>query len=458
MVETEGSHPNGANRSLATTAETDWRRQGAGKNLAAKYQAWKQERIAFHTQAELEKRQLAEGWSDLHLSQSGLNDRITSLARKEKDFAGIERKLKTTVNELQGRRDSLRKEIETLEARANNARNALARLHSLEDIALPAPAAPFEPISEPEHELRIVAEEITDGQTLLADQVGRFAIVRMGWEEERAHLVAELERVAAELANKETRLAVDESYWAAITQQRAAEQIKEDVQAASGRAELERFAAVLMSKSREVESRQGLLSELYRLWGRRRSETLAGLRSALVSNVAAREEWASLHDRLLRIHARLIVDQQELSARQLAVEQYRRDVIDSADNPEIAAKRVERLQRQWVKRCKASSRDLNRLGASLKTESERLDRRFAELQNEETKLQNRVADLDDLFAVAEIQQINTASERAHRLEQAAAESKQRGSYEQQLAGLRDQLDRLAAVFIETPSAPGIRAA
>ena len=156
--------------------------------------------------------------------------------------------------------------------------------------------------------------------------------------------------------------------------------------------------------------------------------------------------------------SRLINDQQDLAARQLAIEQYRNDIIDSADHPEVAARRLERLRRQWANRCKAGARDLKRLSALLKAESARLDLRFAELQHEETKLQNRVGDLEDLFSVAEIQQVNTAAERAQRIEQATAEAQQRASYERQLATLREQIDHLAALFIEPPAVQDFRAA
>jgi chromosome segregation ATPase len=426
----------------------------AAKGLATKLGALKHERMQYHTHAELEKRQLADGWEKLQQAETALNQRLNAIARKEKDLVGLEIQVKASNTQLQARRDALRREIETLEARALNARNSLVRLYSHESPPAPAPVA----MSECELELTHVAEELTDGQSQLAQQVGHFAIVRMTWEEERVQLLNELERLTKELAQKEDRIAAGEINLATASQQRAAEQTKIETYLVSRGAELNRYAAVLAARSRELDRRQELHNDLYLRWGRRRTEALAVLRNAMLANVAAREEWASLHDRWLRAQSRLINDQKELAARQLAVEQYRRDIIDAADHPELAAKRLERLRRQWANRCKAGVRDLRRLSALLKIESARLDQRFTDLQHEEAKIQNRANDLDDLVAVAEIQEVGTAAERAQRAEQSAAEADQRASYERQIAALRDHIDRLSALFIESPATTDSRAA
>ena len=109
-------------------------------------------------------------------------------------------------------------------------------------------------MGECEIELKHVAEDLTDGQTLLAQQVGHFAVVRMTWEEEREQLLNELERLTKELAQKEDRILAGEVNLATSSQQRAAEQTRVESYLVGRGAELNRFAAVLSAKSANLSS------------------------------------------------------------------------------------------------------------------------------------------------------------------------------------------------------------
>ena len=56
----------------------------AAKSLATKLGALKHERVQYHTQAEIEKRQLAEGWEKLQQAENALNQRLNGIGAKRK--------------------------------------------------------------------------------------------------------------------------------------------------------------------------------------------------------------------------------------------------------------------------------------------------------------------------------------------------------------------------------------
>ncbi|MFL5329382.1 MAG: FHA domain-containing protein [Gemmataceae bacterium] len=446
------------------------------KQVALERETLASQREQFHGQAELEKRQITDGWNKLQLAEATLRDRLAGfelrerrLARREKELLAEENRRARQDRETVARREDLQREIRQLEARAASARTALEQTLGLDKQA--TPALPATPVIHDEH-LERAADEIADEQALLTEQVDRFARVRMEWEEERLRALAEFDAAAAELANREGALTIREAEINAaegransheqvahsLSRRAEAERMKAMAELAERRAELERIAQSLSGQSRELARREQSLTELYRFWGRRRTAAFAALNDAQASNAASREEWASLHANWLRAQARLLSEQQELAAQRLAVEQYRQECIDASADPQLGARRLERLRRHWHAKCSVAKRDMARLAAMLTTESERLDQRFAELQRDEVRLQSRVADLDDLFAAAEIQQANVASERVQRDEQIRAEAKQRESYERQLTNLRGQLDQLASLFIDTPTVSESKAA
>jgi len=432
-------------------------------------------RRQFHTSAELEKRAIADAQSRLKAEAAEdrelrlrLNQQARELALLDKSLVAEAKRLAAERQRDETRRGSLTMEAERLEQRAAAARVVLAeRQREAEQLgslfsrivqgATDAAAGP--------NPLTSCAGELADQRLLLAEHVQRFVATQAAWEAERSRALAEIDalverhedrgrelgRREVELAEAEAQLAEERDALARLMLRLEADRQRAAADIAALRAALERDDRAAEARLREAERREAGLVELYRRWGRRRSAELARLRRARQAAEVERETWASLRDTWLRARARLVREQHDVAARQLALEKYRQECIDAAERPDLAERRLERLRKQWLVWCSAQRRELSRLAATLAGEAARSDacyaqscRGQAEQCEREFSAADRAADRDQHQLLAQAEQV--------RWQERLAEADDRtNQIVQELANVRGQFEWLAATLIEGPS-------
>jgi hypothetical protein len=433
-------------------------------------------RRQFHARAELEKRAIADAESRVRAAAAEdrelrvcLNQHARDLARREKAVAAETNRLAAERQRGETRLAARQAEADRLESRAAAARAVLAdRQREAEQLGFlfariahnaDEPAAGADPLARQ-------AGDLADQRALLAEQVQRFAAARLAWEAERSRALADLDalvdrqadrerelgRREVELAEAEAQLAEERDGLARLTLRLEADRQRAAADVAALRSAVERDAGAVEARIREADRRQQGLVELYQRWGRRRSAELLRLRQSRQAADVERESWAALRDDWLHARARLLREQHDVSARQLALEKYRQECIDAAERPELAERRLERLHKQWQGVCSIQRRELDRLAAVLAGEVARLDARNVQTCRGETTRSERDVQAGDSLAEADVRQLQADVARVQWQERLAEAEGRYDQAVQELATLRDQFERLAMTLVEAPPA------
>jgi pSer/pThr/pTyr-binding forkhead associated (FHA) protein len=287
-----------------------------GERLRQQRAALAEERLRFHGEVELGRRQLEDARQqlaaacrdrerDLARRQAELNECAQTLDLRAMELTRAEQDLSRRVERWEDARFSRERELEGLENRVRNQRrllldqqSELARLHavigSLQGRPAPAemPAAPLRGLTPPAPAttlpapqaieiilpepadaedsfaadwqrrlmlLETLAAELADQRLHLAEQFERLLLARQRWHDERQEVAAELERGVLSLQERERRLDAREQALApteAMLRQRREE-------AAQVRCHLEAWRARLSARETAWEGeREALLADL----------------------------------------------------------------------------------------------------------------------------------------------------------------------------------------------------
>ena len=129
-------------------------------------------------------------------------------------------------------------------------------------------------------------------------------------------------------------------------------------------------------------------------WGRRRRQEVLRLRDEQEACRQERTEWVAARTVWLRMVAKLREDRRALTVRSLAVERLRAETVEGAGG-RAAAKRLERLERQWAMHCEVAARDLERMQATLTAEAARVDEASCRVRRDVLAAEARAATLDN---------------------------------------------------------------
>jgi chromosome segregation ATPase len=140
-----------------------------------------------------------------------------------------------------------------------------------------------------------------------------------------------------------------------------------------------------------------------------------------------------------------------MAVRAFAVEQWR---AESAKDP-VAAKRLERLERQWFTQCEATANDLDRLQATLKAEAAQLDERSRQLRHDVVASEARTAVLDNRAAEIEREEQVVAAERERSAGDLDAARARQEIAEAKTAAAQDKAERLARLLIDATPASAV---
>jgi hypothetical protein len=440
--------------------------------------------LQFNGECELGRRKLREAWEELQLSQQRweetLNQEQAERARRGRALAAAEQSLAEERRRWRRQREELAREVEGLETRLRNQRLRLAdqehRLAHAEALLQARPEEPAVSLQPPQQPpagppcqapqapgfLRRLAGDLTDQRRRLLEQWQRLLQVEAQWQQDRNRVVAELERAAHQLGLRERRADQQEQ---ALAELESELHQRREAQAHSRR-ELEAGHARLCVREAEWEAERGaLLTGL-----RAREEAVAGRAQRLEGLRRRRSERRRIEleelrlarerlEELCRQYLGLVADCQErrvalarerraLASEAVAMERFRLAYLGRLRNTAAAERRLERLRRRAAARLEAAERELAAERAALQAETARLDDRAALLFQQENALAARQGEWQP--QEADLEERHLAGRDAEERQRQEAE-RWRVRYEyagQQLAALRDEVERLARLLLD----------
>jgi hypothetical protein len=463
-------------------------------------------RRKFHSQAELEKRRLQGERQQLDEEhQRGRLERRegeAALAQQENRIEAAKRELRSAQAQWESQRQgqehlraALRAEIQGLENRIAGARRHLLSQAQSADAAtlVPAPSSQkvelkllplpetFESAfalrdeyqSKRQAALERQAAALVDQRLHLAELYERLARAEQEWHSRQADAAAELERLALDLQRQEESLRERSR-----TAEAAGERNRQEREALQRRRrELERSAAELHARQAEwqgeqrrrlaelernerlAERRLAALPELFRRWRVARTREVEQVRRILDASLDARREWAEQVDEARRRSQALREGQEALAGQALALEEARQELLQQqSGDPRKAAKRLERLRRRADGQLAAARRELKKQRAAQEAEAARYEERFRGIQAQLSDVVRRERDVASARDELDLRVLESADQqRLHELFRAAWDRQQQ-AYEQEVAGLREEIERLARLLMEDGGAADVIAA
>ncbi|HEY7424536.1 MAG TPA: FHA domain-containing protein [Gemmataceae bacterium] len=445
-----------------------------------------QSQLRFNGEVELGRRQLQDEWQQLGLAQQQweacLNQeqaertmRLRELDRRAETLATADRALAEQRQLAEQLQINLRKETEGLDTRIRNQRLKLLEQEKQlsqprADVAESPPPvetsmpAPVIHRRQPEvpRVLARLADDLTDQRRHLLEQWQRLLEVLEAWDPERAAIVVQFETAARELVQHEQRIADREQVLAAgeadlRRRQHALFEVRCSLEAWQARLTaretfLDNARVMLLAdvRAREevAEAQVQRLEEMRQRRIRRRSQEIEELRVARAQHEQMRRDYALLWQECQERRAELIREHRELSAKALALEQFRQELLRRAADTPGADKRLERLRRRDLARIQAEEGDLRRERAALMGETKRLDQRDARLMEQEETLVARHEEWMRQVAEWEDQQAASADLEQHRQQELQHWRLVHEQNERQLTELREEVERIARLLLD----------
>jgi chromosome segregation ATPase len=487
-------------RRESTVIEQSRALEGERQRLHRQQVALAEARLRFNGETELGRRQLQAEWEPLREERRELEQRVHAAAQREAALAHAERQLAEDQCHREERLRHLEAEAEGLENRIRNRRRNLAeleqqmvrlqglpgrappaadpppspargaeRLAPRESVGSAAPARPQECVLSEETELfRRLARaeklvgELADQRLVLAEQCARLGQAQEKWQEERSSAVAELEIAgrrlevqAHSLWSREQALEILEQglrrrseEMTRLQRRLEAGQVRLSAEVAGWEGERDRLLASIRVREEDVQQRLGSLMELRERWHKRRHRQVLQLRARRAVCEKFREECVVLREEWSRRNAAMQQKQRSLAEQALALEQYRQEHIGKASNPKAAEKRLERLRRRWAALHASAERALANQRESVKAEVAHLGERYRQLHEQEEQVTAEQADLSARQSAWEREQALAAIEHGTSRQEVQTLHRQKVHYEEQLQDLREEVERLAVLFLD----------
>jgi hypothetical protein len=447
-----------------------------------------------NSELELGRLQLREEWQHLGLAQQRWEDTLNQQCDEhQRQMQELERRSALVAEEVRllaereqtwGQHHArLARESEGLEARIQNQRSRLEKLESEankhearlngrpvgEPLVAPPPTAaePAVAVDVWPVDLREIAEKLSDQRRHLAEQWQRLLEVQDRWEQDRTAALAEMEAMAARLAERDGELraaagVIDAARDEGLRRQEELAQRRHSlegwqsrlaVQEADWQTRRELLLADLESRERLLAVRGQHLEEVHRRRNARRRDEIAALKSAQASCDEARRQYSSLYQECEQLREALERQERKLSSRELALERYRQETVSQSGDSARADSRLHRLARRESARLESEAADLDELRNRLRQERERLDDESERLRQVEEDLQERYGEW--LARIAEMESRSAAAEEEEerRRQEVRRLRVIEALNERELRRLRDEIERLARTMIEEADEP-----
>jgi hypothetical protein len=307
-----------------------------------------------------------------------------------------------------------------------------------------------------------LADDLADQRRHLLEQWQRLLEVFEAWDPERSAVVAQFETAARELVQHEQRITAREQVLAAgeadlPQRQQALFEVRCSLEAWQARLTaretfLDNSRVMLLAdvRAREevAEAQVQRLEEMRLRRIRRRSQEIEELRVARAQHEQMRRDYALLWQECQERRADLIREHRETSAKALALEQFRQELLRRTADTPGAEKRLERLRRRDLARIQAEESDLRSERAALMGETKRLDQRAARLVEEEETLVVRHEEWMRQVAEWEDQRAASAELEQHRQQELRRWQLLHEQDERQLTELREEVERIARLLLD----------
>jgi pSer/pThr/pTyr-binding forkhead associated (FHA) protein len=377
-----------------------------------------QAQLRFNGEMELGRRQLHDEWQQLGLAQQQweacLNHeqmerghRLRELDRRAAAMSATEQALAEQRRAAEQLQLNLRKEAEGLENRINNRRLKLLEFEKqwndgiVKRTAEEPAAVVVSRRREPDTPriLERLAGDLADQRRRILEQWQCLLKFHEVWEPERSALLDQFETAARELVLVEQRLQERERLLLVAEsdlgrRHQSLVEVRYSLEAWQARLtaretflDNERVMLLADSKSREemAEARMQRLEDMRQRRARRRGQEVEEWRVALTQHEQMRRDYSMLWQECQNRRGKLILEQRELAAKALALEQFRQELLGrAADSPEVE-KRLQRLYRRHRARLQVEERDLRRERAAVESEAQRLDQRASRLNEQEER-------------------------------------------------------------------------
>jgi pSer/pThr/pTyr-binding forkhead associated (FHA) protein len=458
-----------------------------------------QAQLRFNGEAELGRRRLQEEWQQLGLAQqqwettlngehARRNHERRELERRAAELVAGEKSLAARLWQDEQRLAWLGAEIRGLESRARNQREKLFDLEqellcrsltgTPEDLADPAvtqlpvaeqivvPAAPWRGLHLAQVWARLAAAMADQRQHLL-EQWEQLLRLHEAWQADRAGALESLESAVHLLDHRERRLAAQEQRIEATLselgpRQQALCEVRCGLEGWQARLtareaalEAERAALLTEVRTREeaVVAQAARLEELRNQRLRRWDGEAEASRQARAQCEEMRRDYAALWKECQERRAQLAAVQRDLNGRSRALENLRQQLLNRTADPAAATRRLERLERQQVAHLETEGKALEEERQRIAGEVQRLDALGRRLREEE----------EDLIAYREVRAREQTEEECRREATAAADQRRllelqrlqtlHQADEQQLAQLREELERVARLLMDEVEPP-----
>lgn len=475
-------------------AELEARLRQQADQFDAEKSKFAEHREQSNGQIELDKRRLKDAWDRLHNAQrewqakrtneeSVAQERTRNLARRAKAVAAGEQRLNADRGKLEREQAELHKELEQLETRIANGRALLLRIQP-EPFKLAPPgvpiSAPVAPIPLPPSDfmkdleqretaidrraeaLARVADELNDQRMHLTEQAERLVRTQQQWHSDRNEALRDLETICVRFQGREldldrrvrelgaARIRLQAEYES-VTQARLkleAEQARRASTDADRRAELDARWAELDVRERALKANEQSWKGLLQLWGRRRWREVLQLRTDQDACRQERAEWMNARRIWLRTAVQLRSERRLVAAQALALEQWRKEHLNPAGRP-AAAKRLERLERQWATQCATAARELERFQDLLTVEATRLDELAVRLKRDALDAAARSTTVDQRASELERERQALGAEQERMAAQMDLARIRWEAAERRALDLRDEVERVARLLIDS---------
>jgi chromosome segregation ATPase len=443
-----------------------------------------------NTNLESKHKELKKAQASLHAAERKLTAMTRELTEREANLKAGTRQLAADRVSWEAQREKLADEIEGLESRARNARNKLLALEKRHPPATAAgtPSAPaaigslqpepdaafstFCGMLDPHAMVRDqvqnedigrLIEELSDQRMFLAEECLRLAMVHKDWQNQEQRLGGELEALAHRIEQHELVLAQREQELKR-REQHLEEQAQENDHAFGQvetikvhlsshvlalETEKNRLLHDLTDRRRQYEEEWQAALELRQRWENRRDQQVRRLRSQMQGLAELGKELAGLRREMIERRAQLDLERRQLAERSLSLEQLRQEYLAKAEDPVAAEKRFNVLLQQWSDEAatieSTFSKERRAIESYLGRFEERLQllcRYHEELADRETALTRRETAWQEKIATEQ-------GERNRLTRELALLRNQRDSYLEQNRHLRDDVDKLAHLLLES---------
>jgi fused signal recognition particle receptor len=468
------------------------------KRLAHDQEALQQQRLRWNGEHELDRRELQAVWTLLQEEQRHWQQRkAQDEARIRAYVAQLEQReahLAADQQNLEGKRQTLKKEADGLETRIQNQRrriqeqeqevvrlNAvlqelqgrLAQPEQVVRVELPPLATPepsdrqTEVIQEAEAalqervaELDALAGDLADQRLHLAEQSHRLAQAQERWERDRDTLTAELDALGRRLQEREHVLEIAEARFRQHEDEMHQQRRRLDVwqadlviQTAAWEGERDRLLADQRNRENLLQKGLATIEHVRRQWQQRHQQSVDRLRAEYAACENLRQEYTVLRQEWQRQNSLLGEKERHLAQQILAIEQYRQRFLQQTANVASGAKKLERLRRRWASLAAAAERHLARDRQTLAQETARLEDRFRQVRDLIEEVHSREAGVSTREVALEHDRTLADLASAKLRQDVEVLQAQRSVFEQQVKDLQDEVDRLARLLMDERNTP-----